>query len=244
MNYTDWKNYFISNQSHFRDIDFSIEDKLSGSERSVIYISLQQFQRGENSEGKHLFSFAKKNPDPEYLPCISLFIREEQTHARVLGAFMDKHGIQKIKDHWVDGVFRWLRKITNLENTIRVLLTAEIIAKVYYKALYNATNSALLQKICRQILRDEDQHISFQCFTLQPFYQRKSLLGKLFVRVWHLTLMTGTIAVVWWHHKKVLRKGRYSFTKFFTDTLTVFFHAERSIRNKRFPERRKELASA
>jgi hypothetical protein len=244
MNYTDWKNYFLLNQSHFKDIDFSADDILTEEEKSLIYISLQQFQRGENSEGKHLFSFAKRNPDPEYLPCISLFIREEQSHARVLGTYMEKHHIKKIKSHWVDGVFRWLRKIANLENTIRVLLTAEIIAKVYYKALHNATQSQLLQKICRQILRDEDQHIAFQCFTLQPFYKHKSIWRKLVVRTWHLTLMTGTIAVVWWHHKKVLRKGGYSFIGFLSDTLDVFFEVQRTIRNNEFSGLRKELVSA
>ena len=244
MNYTAWKEYFLRNQSHFKDIDFSGDDILSEKERAVVYTSLQQFQRGENSEGKHLFSFAKNNPDPEYLPCISLFIREEQSHARVLGAYMDKHHIPKIKNHWVDGVFRWLRKMTNLENTIRVLLTAEIIAKVYYRALHDATKSILLKKICRQILEDEDQHIAFQCFTLQPFYQDKALWRKTAVRASHLILMTGTIVVVWWHHKKVFRKGGYSFRQFFSDTLTVFTEAQKSIQKKEFAELHKELASA
>lgn len=244
MNYTAWKEYFLRNQSHFKDIDFSGDDILSEKERSTVYASLQQFQRGENSEGKHLFSFAKKNPDPEYLPCISLFIREEQSHARVLGAYMDKHHIPKIKNHWVDGVFRWLRKLTNLENTIRVLLTAEIIAKVYYRALHDATNSVLLQKICRQILQDEDQHIAFQCFTLRPFYQRKALWRKAIVRACHFILMMGTIVVVWWYHKKVFHKARYSFMHFFSDTFAVFIEAQKSIGKKEFTGVQKKLASA
>src|SRR5258706_2208578 len=184
MNYTEWENYFQQNQVHFRDIDFTVPDELSAEEKSIIYSSLQQFQRGENSEGKHLFAFAKKNPDPAYLRCISLFIREEQSHARVLGAFMDKHDIPRIKNHWVDGVFRWLRKSAGLENTIRVLLTAEIISKVYYVALLNATGSLLLKKICTQILKDEDQHIAFQCDTLNPFYRKKNYIEKFFVRSW------------------------------------------------------------
>lgn len=169
MNYTEWEIYFQQNQVHFRDIDFTAPDELGPDERSIIYSSLQQFQRGENSEGKHLFAFAKTNPDPAYLRCIGLFIREEQSHARVLGAFMDKHNITRIKNHWVDGVFRWLRKSAGLENTIRVLLTAEIISKIYYVGLCKTTGSSLLKKICNQILKDEDQHIAFQCDTLNPF---------------------------------------------------------------------------
>jgi len=232
MNYIEWEIYFQQNQVHFRDIDFVAPDELTAHEKRIIYTSLQQFQRGENSEGKHLFAFAKTNPDPAYLRCISLFIREEQSHARVLGAFMDRHGIRRIKGHWVDGVFRWLRKFSGLENTIRVLLTAEIISKVYYVALYNATGSSLLKKICRQILKDEDQHIAFQCDTLQFFYKSKSSVGKFLTRGWHFVLMTGTILVVWLHHRKVLKKGRFGLPKFFQSTLHVFFQSEEIIKGK------------
>jgi hypothetical protein len=234
MNYTDWENYFQQNQVHFRDIDLTAPNELTEKEKSIIYSSLQQFQRGENSEGKHLFAFAKRNPDPAYLRCISLFIREEQSHARVLGAFMDKYHIPRIKTHWVDGVFRLLRKSAGLENTIRILLTAEIIAKVYYVALHHATGSHLLQRLCRQILQDEDRHIAFQCFTLSSFYKRQSFIGKLFTRSWHFILMTGTIIVVWLHHYKVLKRGGFSLIKFFTSTLKVFFEAETNIKGEKF----------
>src|SRR6476620_3746422 len=94
---------------------------------------------GYNSEGKHLYSFAKRFPDPGYLECIRLFIPEEQMHAKVLAKFMKKHDIPQIKNHWTDSVFRWLRKLAGIENTVRVLLVAEIIAKVYYKGLKQAT---------------------------------------------------------------------------------------------------------
>jgi len=243
MNYTEWEDFFKQNQVHFRDIDFAAPDELSGDEKAIIHSSLQQFQRGENSEGKHLFAFAKTNPDPAYLRCISLFIREEQTHARVLGIFMDKHNIPRIKKHWVDGVFRFLRKSAGLENTIRVLLTAEIISKVYYVALRNATGSSLLKQICTQILKDEDQHIAFQCDTLNPFYRQKSFIGKLFTRTWHFTLMTGTILVVWLHHQKVLKKGGYRFRTFFYSTLKVFFDAESDIKRKEFRITKKKMVS-
>jgi len=244
MNYTEWESYFQQNHVHFSDIDFTGPDELTPEEKAIIYSSVQQFQRGENSEGKHLFAFAKSDPDPAYLRCISLFIREEQSHARVLGAFMDKHDITRIKKHWVDGVFRWLRKSAGLENTIRVLLTAEIISKVYYVALHNATGSLLLKKICTQILKDEDQHIAFQCDTLNPFYQRKSFINKFFTRSWHFILMTGTILVVWFHHRKVLKTGEYKFKNFISSALNVFFEAEASIKRKELSMIKKKVISA
>jgi len=245
MNYKDWEIYFQQNQVHFRDIDFSMPDQLTENEKTIIYTSVQQFQRGENSEGKHLFAYAKKNPDPAYLRCISLFIREEQAHARVLGSFLDKHHIKRIKSHWVDGVFRWLRKSGGLENTIRILLTAEIISKVYYVALREATGSSLLQKICKQILKDEDQHIAFQCDTLRHFYQRKNSISKFFTRNWHFILMVGTISVVWLHHSKVFKKAGFNLKGFFTMTLQVFFEAESAIKRNELPViTEKKIASA
>jgi len=239
MEFKDWKQYFLQNQNHFAGVNFEEYDQLFEKEQSVISHSLQQFQKGESSEGKHLFAFAKQFPDPEYLECIKLFIREEQRHASALGSFMNKYKISSIKSHWVDEVFRWLRKLGGIHNTVRILLIAEVIAKVYYRALYNATGSALLKSICRQILSDEERHIQFQCDMLKIFHERQSFAGKFLSRNLQLVLMTGTTLVVWWYHKKVLKRGGYYFGKFFFETLLLFFEAEQSIRSRRsfFKER-------
>jgi hypothetical protein len=226
MDYSYWKTYFESNKSHFADINLNEADDLSTAEKELISSSIQQFQKGESSEGKHLFAYAKTFPDPGYMACIRLFIREEQMHAKVLGNYMDRYSIPQIKNHWVDSVFRELRKLTGIENTITVLLVAEIISKVYYAALQKATGSSLLQQICKQVLKDEDQHIAFQCYTLGFFYNKKSFFGKFLIRTLQFILMNGTIAVVWFYHKRVLRKGGYSFVKFWKAVLQVYFDCE------------------
>jgi hypothetical protein len=233
MSYSNWKEYFELNKVHFSDIDWSQQEKLTEKEKKIITASIQQFQKGENSEGKHFFAFAKTFPDPLYQECIKLFIAEEQTHALVLGKFMDKHCIPKIKKHWVDGCFRWLRKFSGLENSVIVLVTAEIIAKVYYRALMNCTLSGLLRKICIQILKDEDQHIIFQCYALSYFYAKKNLSRKFFTRSFHFVLMIGTILIVWMYHRKVFITGGYNFNKFFNETISIFFEAEEIVKNEK-----------
>ncbi|MEJ0105829.1 MAG: hypothetical protein WDO19_26205 [Bacteroidota bacterium] len=233
MTYQHWKRYFEDNRSHFSDINWQEEDNLKDDEKELVSSSLQQFQRGENSEGKHLFAYAKTFPDPVYLECIRLFICEEQMHAKVLGSYMDKYSIPRIKGHWVDGVFRWLRKLAGIENTIAILLTAEIISKVYYAALKRATGSSILQKICGQILKDEDQHIAFQCFTLRFFYRGRSLAGRLLIRTLQFILMNGTIAIVWLYHNRVLKKGGHSLVTFWQTVLQVYFDCDAIIINKR-----------
>ena len=232
MSFRLWKEYFEKNQSHFSEINWAVVDSLTAEEKNCIGSSIAQFQKGENSEGKHLFSHAKKYADAEYTECIKLFIREEQMHARMLGQFMEKHNIPRIKNYWVDDIFRWLRKLAGMENTIVVLVTAEIIAKIYYNALRQATSSVLLQSLCRQILKDEDSHISFQCYTIFKLAEKKKFIGRIIRQTWHFILMLGTIIVVWTTHKGVLKKGGYYFSRFWLETLLVYFEADRIIKNK------------
>lgn len=232
MDYHYWKEYFTINQTHFDHLDWNVADELTAAEKKCITRSLQQFQKGEQSEGKHLFSYAKTFPDPAYLDCIKLFIKEEQKHARVLARYMDLHAIPRIKDHWIDNVFRGLRTLAGLENTIIVLVTAEIIAKVYYRALQNATSSVLLQKICNQVLQDEDQHLAFQAHTLNHLYTSSSRFRQIITRSWHRLLMTGTIFVVWLWHKKVLKSGGSFFSKFFMETMLVYFEVEQQVKTR------------
>src|ERR1043165_3604708 len=122
MDLSYWKNYFVSNKDHFEDMDWNKIDLLVPDEKEMITRSLQQFQKGEQSEGKHFFSYAKTFPDARYLEVVRLFIREEQTHAFILAKFMELKGIPRIKSHWVDNIFRLLRKLADLENTVTVLI--------------------------------------------------------------------------------------------------------------------------
>jgi len=111
-----------------------------------------------------------------------------------------------------------------------VLITAEIIAKVYYKALREATGSPLLQRLCDQILMDEDQHILFQSWTLGLFFSQKNGLKKFLTRGWHRILMTGTMVIVWIQHGRVLRAGGYSFSSFLVNTWQVFLECDKQVR--------------
>jgi len=232
MLFNQWKRYFQQNKNHFRHIDIERPDVLTQNEKSLISSSLQQFQRGEQSEGQYLFAFAMQVGDEDYLESIRLFIREEQRHAKILGAYMERNSIPLIKRHWVDSVFRGLRRLAGIENTVRVLLIAEIIAKTYYRALCRATSSALLQDICIQILQDQDQHIRFHCDALHFFHQKKSPAGRLLVSFWQLSLMSGAMLVVWLYHHKVLYKAGYSLQRFMRNTLSIYFDAERYIQRR------------
>lgn len=227
MRFQYWFNYFKGNQIHFDHIDWSAKDELTEREKMIIASSIQKFQKGEHSEGKHFIAFAKTMKDESYLQTVEIFIKEEQDHAAVLGKFMQLHGIPKITKDPVDGIFRWLRKLAGIEGTITVLLTAEIIAMVYYKALKNVTGSGILQKICHQILVDETMHLAFQSDTLKVIYKNKNVAGLFISRCMHRTLMTGTILVVWLFHSNVLIAGGYSLLSYFKEAWNEFRKCER-----------------
>lgn len=222
MTFKHWLNYFQSNQSHFDHIKWNETDKLTLKEINSITSSIQQFQKGENSEGKNLIKFAVQFSDADYLDAIKLFIKEEQRHARVLARVMELNGIERIKEHWIDSVFRRLRILSNIENSIVVLLTAEIIAAVYYKALQRSTKSKLLRSICEQILIDEEMHINFQSFFLNRLYSKKRSTGKMYFQYFRKFLMNGTTLVVWQSHKKVLKAGGYDLQRFYDEVFDEF----------------------
>jgi rubrerythrin len=215
MTFADWAAYFRANQAHLDNLSWDDSYQLTVRERRAIRYSLPQFQQGENSEGKHLYQKAKALGDPDYVAAIRLFIKEEQGHARVLGQYMALHQMPRLtKSSALDKVFRWLRQWASLEHTLRVLLTAEIIAAVYYQALYQATYSGLLQQICRRLLRDEEMHLNFQCFTLTQLTRGHSGLRRWVTRQAYRALMAGTTLVVWFTYHRTLRAGGYGLLAF------------------------------
>lgn len=217
----DWLSYFHQNDTRLIDIPWEAGAELSGADRLAIAASVQIFQLGERSEGKHLSKnarlYAQRTGDHAYYEAMVLFIKEEQRHARDLGRFMEHNGIAIIKKTPTDSVFRWLRHLAGLELSVAVLVCAEIIAQVYYPALQKATRSRILHRLCDQIIADEDDHVAFQS-------QRLAILGRHRPR-WMIIVMQRayrvffaiTAAVVWKGHAPVFRAAGISAGAFHQD---------------------------
>ena len=209
----EWLNFFRVNE----EPENLPEDgpKLTAEEKEAVVGSVQEFQLGENSEGKHLHRLAGEHAaetgDGDYLPAVEYFIREEQRHARYLRDFLLSEGFGTVKARWADTVFRRLRRAANLEVSIGVLVTAEIIAKVYYAALEGATHSPMLRAICARILRDEEAHVRFQAERLAILRRGRSPSGMALTRLLHRALFSGAYLTVWRNHGRVLRRGGLTF---------------------------------
>lgn len=214
-----WRAYFLQNRLAAGAIEWEAPDRLSDEEKRCIGKSVAAFQLGEYSEGKGLLkaaaAFAEKRGCPDLVPITKLFIGEEQNHALLLKRFMALHQIEPLKKNWTDSVFRRLRKNAGFELALSVLITAEIISLVYYKALQRSTGSLLLKAICDKILTDETAHITYESSILNQLRQAKpAVIRKIIVRL-HQLLLFGTILVVYLGHKPVLNRGGYNFSRFF-----------------------------
>ena len=215
----EWRKYYEENARSLLEIPWHIGHELTEAEQKTIAASVQDFQAGESSEGRHLFQYAKihaeQTGDYEYVEAIRLFIAEEQRHARDLAHFLQINEIPLVKTTFTDGVFRRLRKLLgNLEISIAVLITAEIIAIVYYAALRDATNSQVLQALCRQILQDEVRHVEFQAERLGILRAERNWLLFAVTNSLQRFLFWGTCLIVWIFHRKVFLKSGYSLVEY------------------------------
>jgi len=211
MSERDWLEYFRANAPE-PCLPWNDGYVLSGAERTVVIESIQQFQLGENAQGRRLLERARAW-DPEFASTLGLFIREEQRHSDLLGRFLVKQGARCLRRHWVHAAFRRIRGFAGLELRMRVLATAEVLAIPYYTALGEATGSPLLRAICGRILSEESEHLRFQAFTLSRLGVRRSALARRLARAAHRWFLRATTLLVWMEHAPVFRAGGYSLSR-------------------------------
>jgi hypothetical protein len=213
-----WVDHFKVNALSLRPIPWELGVTLSDEEKEAVASSVQEFQLGESGEGAHFQrvarEYAERTGDADYVRALRLFIAEEHRHARDLGRVLDLSGLERIGHTWPDAVFRWLRHRAGLELSIAVLVTAEIIAKVYYAALHDATGSAVLRRLCEQIMSDEEAHVRFQCERLAIVRARRSRVTIAAKSAWQRFFFAGTCWVVWWKHRRALRAGGLKYRSF------------------------------
>ena len=209
-----WLNHFEHHAHHPRCVPHRLSDVLKADERKLIASSMATFQLGEQSEGRTLLRaaerFARQKQVPHLLKIVELLIREERRHASQLRAFMRDHRLPLKSTDWTERIFRLVRRLSGLQLYVSVLICAELIGNVYYRALESATDCERLQVLCRTIVADELAHVGFQSqllFTLQA--GRAAGLQPL-ARLAHRIFFTATASIVWLTHRSVLGRAGYS----------------------------------
>jgi hypothetical protein len=217
--------------------------KLSDEEKGAVIESIRQFQLGEGSDGsrflKRAQEFSEKSGHSSYVEAVKLFIEEEQRHSKMLEEFLSREGIAPISSHWVDWCFRSLRHLAGAETAATVLVTAELIARPYYRALRGATASPLLKSICKQIIAEEEVHIEFQAASVAIMQLKRPQLIRSFTKVMHLLFMEATCLIAWREHRSVFVAGNYTFQEFKKESLdgVKLFHDLVSRKTSEFSQR-------
>lgn len=213
-----WLDHFEYHSTHRSVLPAASSGDLTSYERRLIGHSIATFQLGEQSDGRSLLLAAQRyEREHEAVPLtriISLLIAEEQHHAALLGAFMDEHGMPRKHSDWTDHAFRRLRRLAGFELYLSVLVTAELIGKVYYRALEAATGSRQLQTLCRMLVADELAHVGLETDLLRGMHEKKSPLIRWLKTTALRTFFTGASLVVWFEHRRVLRSAGYGLGTF------------------------------
>ena len=213
-----WLNHFEYHAQHPRTVPEGLPDALRPEERRLIAGSIATFQLGEQSDGSVLLRavrrFAQTHQTPALVRIAELLIREEQRHAALLRDFMENHQIALKQTDWTDFVFCCLRRLGGLELRLYVLIAAELIGSVYYRALEAATGCQRLKVLCRTIVADELAHIGIESQLLLTLRARKHSGARAAIRLLHKAFFASAAAVVYLTHRAVLRRAGYSVDSF------------------------------
>ncbi|MDB6119379.1 MAG: hypothetical protein JWO08_3160 [Verrucomicrobiaceae bacterium] len=210
MNALHWISHFEINTRLNHELQFPpVVCDLLERERQAIVRSIAIFQLGESGGGTRLRRYTRSIASLEnlrgYRRAVDLFVAEEQSHAALLARTVGHLRGTLLTKQWTNSVFRWMRDLVNLEFNIQVLLTAELIAEVYFGLLALRCTDPVVQTVAKKILRDEMGHLSFQRDFL---FERLKLLPPAVQRLWRWQFRAihfATAIVVAWDHRDCLR---------------------------------------
>lgn len=177
--------------------------------RTAIARSIAIFQLGESGGGTRLRRYTRSIASLEnlqgYQRAVDLFVAEEQSHAALLARTVTHLRGTLLQKQWTNSIFRWMRDLVNLEFNIQVLLTAELIAEVYFGLLALRCSDPVVQTVAKKLLRDEMGHLAFQRDFL---FERLKTFTPAVQRLWRWQFQAihlATACVVSWDHRECLR---------------------------------------
>jgi hypothetical protein len=226
VDFVIWLNHFEHHAEHPRCLPHGLSDFLRPDRRRLIASSIATFQLGEQSEGRTLLRAAQRFAHEHRIPALvriaELLIREEQRHAALLRAFMEDHHIALKRTDWTDWVFRFARRLAGLELYIYILVSAELIGIVYYRALEAATDCQRLIALSRVMVSDELAHVGFESQLLLGLRIGRPTSVQGLMRLAHRAFFAGTAGVVWLAHRSVLRQGGFGAQSFLRACLSQY----------------------
>ena len=224
-----WYEHYLRNAASRLRVPWSLRRGANGArergaeltprEKQAVGASLQAWQLGETSDGRHLLAaarrYAARQQDPLFIEVVRLFIKEEQRHGSELGRFLDAAGIPRVTRDWGDTLFRAFRYcLPSIEIWVTLVIMVETLALLFYRAVRDATGSKVLRRICDQILRDEVHHIRFQYERLAILLRRRPRPVLRATWLLHRVLFAGIALAVWAAHHRAFIAGGFHFRSY------------------------------
>lgn len=231
----EWVAYFRANRDNLLNVPWETGAGVTPEELAEIVGSLRAWQLGETSDGSRLLRTAEKHAakigDPGFVDAIRLFIAEEQRHGEELGKFLDAAGVPRAKHNLGDALFRVFRHfLMTMEVWATIVVIVETHAMLYYAAIRRATGSAVLRRVCQQILHDEVPHLRFQCERLALIHRKRGRVGRWLTAGAHRVLLVGITVAIWFDHKRALRAGGFNFRRFWRTSWAMMRQAWRAMK--------------
>jgi hypothetical protein len=135
---------------------------------------------------------------------------------------MSSQGIPLKARNWTDSVFRHIRKLAGFEAAVAILVTAEMIGFVYYRALARATRCAHLTRICRQMCADEAVHLRYEAQLLRTLRAARPAWRRATTEWAHRSFLAITARIVFREHRAVLEYAGHDAQTFRRDCLSLY----------------------
>jgi rubrerythrin len=218
----NWHLYFKRNAARRKPIPWHLGVQVEAHWREPLIHTLQRFQLGESGEGTFLKQWARQANDEDFMAAIDLFVKEEQNHSHMMACLLRELDAPLLDGHWSDNLFVVLRRIGGLKFEIMIFLVAEVIAKRFFRALYDGSTDPLVRAIFGQIVREERAHVAFNCQALSRFCEPLSAPEKWAMRALWRVMFRLTCLLVMFDHRTALRAAGVGNRQFWNEVGSIF----------------------
>ena len=195
---------------------------LRREERHLISASIATFLRDSELDGQALLKasvrysagHAQSEPDALLPKIVALVVAEKQHHVQLLESFMNQHGLLPAPPPRRHDLFYALMPCAEFEARLVSLATADLIGKVYLRALEVATGCRQLRALCRMLVADQLAHVGFESDLLRAFHSQRLALIRAPRALALRTHFTSASVGAWILHRPVLEKAGYSVSTF------------------------------
>ena len=213
-NASSWLRHYQENRLNRTEPEWGVPCLLAPDVRHELAVSLSHFQLGETGGGTFLLGQASKNACADDLAALTLFVREENEHARLLACMVDRLGGTLVKRHWTQRLFKLARRAGGFHFEIQMMLTAEIVGTAYYELLHAGVEDGPVTHAIGLMLRDEAGHVAFHTDRMRDCWHGWLPFERTLWQGQFQALVLVALRAAWLDHGRCLRKLGFTWDDF------------------------------